>query len=240
MKRGQVTAFIIVGLVVLIAIILVYFANSEYLKDLFEEQRTKLTGIPAEIKPVGDYIQQCLDDVSKTGVDFVLLQGGYYEPKDYVELDLFRVAYWYDNKDISPSLEVIENEISKGINPLFKSCIDEYDSSYKINLTSLKTDVKIKEKKILFTSNVNMNVIYKDVTYTINKKYILKKDSDVFDIYNTAKTIIDSEVLNPDEIDLTFLAEIPYDINFFKTDTNEIIYTIISDKTTLYFANRFI
>src|SRR3989344_9340452 len=100
MKRGQVTYFIIAGLIVLIAVILIFSARLSLLKDVYEEQTAKLLGVPADIKPVEDYVQECLNDVSKTGVDFVLLQGGYYAPKEYIPLDIFKVAYWYDNKDI--------------------------------------------------------------------------------------------------------------------------------------------
>lgn len=239
MKRGQVTYFIIAGLIILIAIIMVLATRLDILKNFYEEQRTKLVGAPAQIKPVESYIQECLDSVLEPSIDLILIQGGYYEPKNYVELDLFRVTYWFNGGDISPSLKIVENEITKGINPLFQNCINEFDSSYLLDLKEIKHNIQIKDKNILLTSTMNIGVIYKNITFTIEKKFNIKKDSEVFDIYNTGKSIVDSEVSNPEEIDLTFLTEIPYDVNFFKTREDEIIYIITSNETTLYFANKF-
>ena len=240
MKRGQVTYFIIAGLIVLLAVILIFSARLSFLKDVYEEQTNKLIGVPADIKPVEDYIQGCLNDVSKTGVDFVLLQGGYYGPNNSVELDLFKVAYWYDGKDVSPSLETVQNEISKFIDENIVSCIINFpDNNYNLTFKEQKASTKINNKNILINLNLNMNINFKNITFKLNKRFNVKLDSDAYDIYNSAKEIVKSEELNPSDIDLTFLAEIPYDINFFKNEEDEIVYVIESNQTTLYFANRF-
>ena len=236
MKRGQVTYFIIAGLIVLIAVILIFSARLSFLKDVYEEQTTKLLGVSADIKPVEDYIQGCLNEVSKTGVDFVLLQGGYYEPNNSVELDLFKVAYWYDNKDISPSLETVQNEISKFINANLNECILTFlDSDYKINLANPKIQTNVKKDLILITAEYRTNVESKNITFKLNK-FNSKLSHDITNIIESGKKIVDMES-NSQDIDIELMESLNYKVDIFPYD-DVLIYSLSNNQTTLMFANK--
>ncbi len=236
MKRGQVTYFIIAGLIVLIAVIMIFSARFDFLKSLYEEQTTKLIGVPSDIKPVEDYLQDCLDDVSKTGVNFVLMQGGYYDPDNSIELDLFKIAYWYDNKDISPSFETVQNEISKFINANLNECILTFpDSDYKINLITPKTQTTVKKDLILITTEYKTNVEYKNTTFKLNK-FNSKLKQDITDIIESGKKIVDME-LNNQDIDLELIESLNYKVDMFPYD-DDIIYSLSNNQTTLMFANK--
>jgi len=241
MKRGQVTYFIIAGLIVLIAVILIFSARLSLLKDVYEEQTAKLLGVPADIKPVEDYVQECLNDVSKTGVDFVLLQGGYYAPKEYIPLDITDVAVWYDKgSDLSPSLETIGKEVSIIDNKLLKSCINNFiKQDYGLIINNITTKVTINKANILTESNTNIDVDYKNLTFKINRNFNNKQDSDLYDVYAAAATALDIIKKNPDQIDLISLSNIGYDINFFRYNENEMVYTITTNNTNLFFGGRF-
>src|SRR3989344_6619814 len=129
MKRGQVTHFIIAGLIIIIAIVLVLFARSEYLKNLYEEQRTKLVGLPADIKPIEDYVQECIDLSAPIAKDVIALQGGYAYPNESIDIAIANVAYWYDKKDISPSINIIENQMSIYFKDLVENCIKGFNDT---------------------------------------------------------------------------------------------------------------
>jgi len=236
MKRGQVTYFIIAGLIVLIAVILIFSARLSFLKDVYEEQTNKLIGVPADIKPVEDYVQECLNDVSKTGVDFVLLQGGYYNPNNSIELDLFKVAYWYDNKDISPSLETVQNEISKFINANLNECILTFPySDYKINLVNPQAQTTIKKDLILITAEYKANIEYKNITFKLSK-FNSKLSHDITNIIDSGKKIVDMES-NSQDIDIELIESLNYKVDIFPYDDG-LIYSLSNNQTTLMFANK--
>ncbi len=241
MKRGQVTYFIIAGLIVLIAVIMIFSARLSFLKDIYEGQTAKLIGVPADIKPVEDYVQGCLNDVSKTGIDFVLLQGGYYAPKEYIRLDITDVGMWYNKgKDISPSLETIGNEASIIDNKLLTSCIKNLvKQDYGLIINNITTKVTINKANIITESNTNIDVNYKNLTFKINRNFNNKQDSDLYDVYAAAATALDIIKKNPGQIDIIFLSNIGYDINFFRYNENEIVYTITTNSTNLFFGGRF-
>src|SRR3989338_11291846 len=165
MKRGQVTQFIIAGLIILIAVIFIILARLDYVKDLFEQQKTKFVGVPFDIKPVEEYVQSCLNEVAPLSKSAVLIQGGYYEPNNYIEIDIANVALWYDKgKDVSPSLKFIESEIGKVVDVLINSCIKEfYMEGYGLSINNINTNVKISENNILMQSFVDVDVNYKDL-----------------------------------------------------------------------------
>lgn len=235
MKRGQVTYFIIAGLIILIAVIMILSARFDLIKNFYEEQRTKLVGVPAEIAPVENYIQECLDEVSNTGVKFVLLQGGYYDPINNVDLDSFKVAYWIDGKAISPPLKIIQNEISKFIDSSINECILAFpDINYKITPTKSRTQTIIKEKLILIKIKYNTNVEYKDITYTLNS-YNTNLNLDITKIIEDGKKIVQMEIDNQNELDISLLETLDYKIDIFPHDRG-LIYSLSNNQTTLMFA----
>ena len=241
MKRGQVTEFIIAGLIILIAGIFIVIAKFGYVQDVLEQQKDKFVGVPSDIKPVRTYIGGCLAEVSKTAKEIVLLQGGYYDPKKYIAIDISNVALWYEEgKDISPTLKTIENEIANTTDKLLPLCIEEYGiEDYKISINGIDSLVRINKDNILAQSNVRINVNYKEINFTINEKFSTKYDSDLYSIYNVAIAIVDMEVKDPRNIELTTLSDFGYDINFFRYNENEMVYIITTEYTNLFWGNKF-
>ena len=241
MKRGQVTQFIIAGLIILIAIIFIMSARLDYVKDLFEQQKTKFVGVSSDIKPVEEYVQSCLNEIAPLSNSAVLIQGGYYEPNNYIGIDIANVALWYDKgKDVSPSLKFIESEIGKVVDVLINSCIKEfYMEGYGLSINNINTNVKISENNILMQSFVDVDVNYKDLNFSIKKKFNDKQDSDLYSIYGAGRAIIDLEVRNPDSIELTTLSKFGYDINFFRYNEDEMVYTIKTKNTNLFIGSKF-
>ena len=74
-KSGQVTMFIIVGIVILFAFAFVfYIANSAPKKP--KPGITQTARIPADVLPVQNYVTSCLDLVAKDGLELLGKQGG--------------------------------------------------------------------------------------------------------------------------------------------------------------------
>ena len=238
MKRGQITLFIIIGILVLLAVSLTLYVNKEYIKSIFEERITRLENIPQEIQPLENHIKSCIEDTAKLSLNLVFAQGGYFEPKNHIRMEAFDVAYWFDEKDISPSIQTIEKEIAKSIRYLITGCIMDFEEDYKINIKIIKPIVKISGDKIISSAEVRLIVEYKNLTYNLNKNYEASFESEAKNIYDSAKIIIQSEKEDPGSMDLTLLSNLPQIVNFFKF--NETIVYVVSDKEPyLMFANRF-
>src|SRR3972149_5243020 len=102
-RKGQVTVFIILGIVVLLIAALGFYAWSQlYLQKPVVPEIT----VSDELKPLQSYVSQCLAQVSKEGLQVMGRSGGYAVPESLRanpipykgEAILFepdRIAYWY-------------------------------------------------------------------------------------------------------------------------------------------------
>jgi len=145
-KRGQVTLFVIVGIIVVLGIVL--FTNFRYeIVDFFGDLTQGETVIAEQLQPVQNHIQSCLEDVTLEGVDLLASQGGYINfPEDKYEndrrnkfsnvLNVFPgvdVAYWF-YEDVSgnqisqiPTIQIMEEELEEYIAESFEKCVSTSD-----------------------------------------------------------------------------------------------------------------
>ena len=74
-KTAQITAFLLVGMLILITFGFVYYVASTMITSKIRTEQTEK--IPLEIQPVKTYIETCLDGIAKEGLDLIGKQGGY-------------------------------------------------------------------------------------------------------------------------------------------------------------------
>lgn len=136
MKKGQLTVFIIIGLILLISIGLVTYLTTQQVVKPVEEE----TIVPEDVRPVHEIVQSCANDIAKEGLGLLGLQGGFIQlpgiidrtPSAYVPLDSanqFKVPLWYyEGEDRTPSLGFMEREIARHVNQQLKDCTDDFAS----------------------------------------------------------------------------------------------------------------
>lgn len=245
MKRGQVTAFIIAGVIILIAVVLVLVSQSEYIKDFFDVQRSKLVGVASEVEPVKEYIEGCLKDVGEDAVTLVMLQGGYLSPdlnpgifKEYSKID---ISYWYyDKKDISPNIEDIKNEIAVYVDEILPTCIDSFAfeyglTEYILEYDELETTINTKGEEIIFNTKIKLDITYKENNFRIDN-IIASVERDSIDVFNSAKLLFEDLMLSDNNLNLN--KDYKYDINFFYGEVGT-IYSVHSNNTMVNFAVNF-
>jgi len=132
MGKAQVTLFIIIGVIILLSIVTVIYFTTRITVVPLEEEIV----IPADIKPVYDFITECTYDIAKQGIIRAGLQGGYVTmppaiarvPTSYVSVDPFgvvKVPYWYyDGEDRTPSLSAVQREVALFVRDNLNQCID--------------------------------------------------------------------------------------------------------------------
>ena len=163
------------------------------------------------------------------------MQGGYLEPENKINLESIDVAYWYDRKDITPSIETIEKETVKSVQEILPNCILDFNEEYSIEIKEIKPKISIKDKEVIVEDVVNLDVTYSNLTYQIRKTYNSQIESDASGIYNSAKKIIRSEIENPEYFDLTLLSGLGYMATFYRIG-DAVVYSVSSENTYLNFA----
>src|SRR3989344_7710827 len=111
-KRGQVTVFIIIGIIILFTFAgIMYFTKTVIKEDITAEGDPVIADVPQEFQPIKAYTDNCLRQIGERGLLVLGEQSGYIYPEllgDYsvsaptdsegLNLEPLKVPYWHYNK----------------------------------------------------------------------------------------------------------------------------------------------
>ncbi|MBW3018915.1 hypothetical protein KY329_01890 [Candidatus Woesearchaeota archaeon] len=134
MRKGQVTLFIIIGIIILLSVALVLYYQAETTKA----PARKYVAVPEDIEPVYSYVTECLNQVSKDGLHILGTQGGFINipgiientPSSYIPSDALGVVktplWYYEGEDRTPDLDFMAAELSRYIRARLPLCINNF------------------------------------------------------------------------------------------------------------------
>lgn len=152
-KRGQVTIFIIIGIVIVALGLLIYF--------LLPKIKTTLGVSPQSPE---EFIETCIKDEITNAVEKISLQGGSLEPTAYTLFNDEKVQYtcytseYYATCTVQQPLLVqhIEKELSDEISPLAEDCFNSLKENYEnqgynVEMNIGSTSIQLLPERILST-----------------------------------------------------------------------------------------
>lgn len=199
-KKAQVSEFIIVGVILLIATgVFIYIRANLELPDQ----------VPQDFLPVKTYVEGCTQQVTQEAVDLLGVQGGYIEIPDYIRYDPtsyvqeagigFRIPLWYYKGETRmPSKQDMEQDISRYIENNVLDCIDgflPFEDQFVIEeLSSPRAETTIADDKVivLLKYDILLKDEVNDRTFELNE-YIAKSTSNLGDVYDLARDILLTE-----------------------------------------------
>ncbi len=212
-KRGQVSLFVIIGVIIVILVGLgIYYRGS--IISLLGGKNAQSEAFDSNINVVKNYVDTCLYQTTEEGIYVVSLQGGYLDiPEDSSVLDGFNVMsnsltvlpglyvpYWYYqsangiNQNQIPSKELIEKEITKYLEQNFLSCINEFEglSPVIVQDGTPDFDVTIHDKNVDVSTNYHLDIQQENITGKL-EKFSQSINLPLGDFYDTAVQIMEKE-----------------------------------------------
>lgn len=134
MVRGQITVFIILGIVLLLGVATVVYFTSQQV--VFREGVV----IDKEAQPVYDYVASCLASIAEEGIVLQGMQGGYLSlpssieraPASYVPMDnrgIVKVPLWvFERENRVPSLAQMETELGAYVRDNLDACLNKFSA----------------------------------------------------------------------------------------------------------------
>ena len=135
MKRGQVTIFIIIGLIMVISAGLFFYFRSS--------MASEAELVQPEVVPVRNFVESCIGAVARNGLNILGANGGYItfpkeienDPLSYLStgpLNAFKNPYWW-YKGISriPTLESMQEQLNTYIASEIPNCIADFGELQK-------------------------------------------------------------------------------------------------------------
>lgn len=158
MKRGQVTIFVIIGIVIALVGGGIYFLT-----------RGESSASDVESADVHSFVESCLEKTSEEGILLVAKNGGYYYPGLVDSIDNVPI-YFNQGKFNIPEKENIENELSLYIEFNLFSCFDNFTifPNKEISIGEIEVDTKINFEDVSFELFLPVSIIKGDSVSTIN------------------------------------------------------------------------
>lgn len=236
-KRGQVTIFMIIGI-----LILIIMGSFFLIKSYSEEKRveTEAEIIQQEIKmsaPVKQYIESCLDSTGKKALLFVGKHGGYYELPLQSDDFFLMPYYFYDNKSHLISKKELEIQISNYINHELFFCVKNFvffeEHGYDIKQEDVSTSTIIAKNKVILNLNFPVTLAKGDSVQNIFE-FTTSINSRLGIVYEVIK-----ELLEEQENDLASICiscgvvlgiehDLRIEMNFI--EEGEMMFTIVDEK----------
>jgi len=253
LKRGQITLFMVLGIVILISISAVIYLNTMSKKTPNE----RLFETSTDILPVKTFVESCLKDTVADGADYLSSQGGYYVvPYNFVDVGgIVNIPYYIDYKegDIAPDANDLKLQLESYVSDLIISCVRNFSALSQIGLNiniedSPTADATLNNDRISVKLNFPLQVT-KGETITKVTEFITSIEHPLLKLHSigieTTRLIEkDMEIIpTSDIIDLG----IERNVYFLIMDNmnGDVIYSIIdnynkSDELFFNFATRYL
>lgn len=201
-KKGQVTIFVIIAILVVVAGILIYT-----FRDDLRVEKT-----PVSIEPVKTAFLDCLETKTNLGVSLLESNGGYivspefesgtrYQPfSSNLRVGGLRIPYWYYisgsniEKEQVPTISSMEEELEMFIESEAMKCDFNLlrDEGYSINVGEPQATVKIDEDFVQVDLDLSL-AVEKNLDSAILKDHTLRVNTNLGELFSIAKDIYEKE-----------------------------------------------
>ena len=251
-KKGQITIFIIIGIVLLVAVGFLFYYQTQIV-ERGDIQRIFSFGL--DVTPIEQYVQSCLKTVSLDAIENISEQGGYYNLDNVLSTDssLYSTAYYfYEDRVLIPNKKKVEEEIENYINEHILFCISDFDAfreqGFNISFGYTENSVTLNPNEVIISMNMPVEITKQDQKKELKRFYVNLNDVRLGSMLETASTLINNQLLDPDYIPLSYIYDVAERDNFFihiedERDINVYFFIIIDNRSNpsrkLIYANKY-
>lgn len=194
-KKGQVSLFIIIGLVILIVLGILTTLYFSVLKEKLGVEREKSVEFTTQANLLKSSLQQCFEKTTSTEIQFIGLQGGYYlsnQPSiSYLTYDI----PYYNQK--LPTKESIEKELNNALISNLPACVNSAKENTAFTIQSATPVVKTKISENGITANVVYNIkLEKDNSVSDLNKFSISVPVKLYKYYLLNKELLQQQPQN--------------------------------------------
>jgi len=236
-KRGQITPFIILGLVFLLFFLIILFTKSYRIE--------KIGAISSdELNPIKYYVDLCAKSSASDALYILGVQGGYtVQPQLYFQSAYTKIAYWYyEGQDTSPTIEEMEQELSAYVDKALPECIESLnafsDMGFEFEFGDINTETKINQNNVEFRIDYPITIIKGESKAEINEFYKIIPVR-LGHIHSIAEEIVKKEIEDPDWIDMTYLVNQDLNFKIYPYDENTLIYSVLDNQSVIKYGTPF-
>lgn len=197
--KGQVTSFIIVGIMIILIASVVFFLRQSAFEDV-----DVLDYSPEDLSPIESYLVHCLDNSARNALLIIGMQGGYIElpgniyshPRTFLQTTQggMKVPLWkIDGQEVFPDLRLVESQMETFIEKDIKPCVNALTEMDSLGDILFKSDplvnVSINKEDVSFILNYEFEAEFENKFVTF-EKFGVRTPVKLFDMLSTASYLI--------------------------------------------------
>lgn len=229
MKKGQITLFVILGVIIIGAIALGLYFRQQIVSSQTLKEVAETSELPPELESLKEDIQECANAVSDEALYFVGQQGGYFlAPDDSIQVEDTAIAYGVQNGvKTLVSEDAFKSEVSSYIEAFLPGCVDYSPyAEFELFDQSPVTAVNINDE------NTNLEVDYKvtaqkgENAYNLFEPYEVVLPLRVKNVYEASSKIADDIASSPEEFDIARILSYGMDVQLENLGSNVIVVNV--------------
>tara|TARA_Y100000310_G_scaffold84714_1_gene81610 strand:+ start:1878 stop:2666 length:789 start_codon:yes stop_codon:yes gene_type:complete len=193
-KRGQLTIFVILGLIILLVALATVFL-------IENTQKTELTAIEGDLQipAIKNFIQTCIKTTTQDAIFANGLRGGYYNLPELstITYNDNLPYYKYKQNNYLPSIDELSKQLGLYLDDNLNNCFDNFASfveqGYDFELGEIESSPSINQDNLDLIVKVPLKINLADKTATIGKVQSSIQLLEVLETLNFAKELIATE-----------------------------------------------
>lgn len=236
-KKGQITLFIIVGVIILLVVSISLMMRASVTKrDLSAEIERDV--LPNDVVPIRNYMEFCLEKLLTPSIFLLGIQGGYLNPPDDALLTRSAVVAYgaIDGENMLPTHEQIQLELETYLEESIEVCsaslIVFENQGLKIERGDADATVSVTGDSVLALIEYPVTVTLLDSTYGINE-FFVSVPIRLGYILDELDLIIATIVENPEFVDYEGLSQRGGHVSIMPYNEETILYSFQDKESTI-------
>jgi len=226
-KRGQVTIFIILGIILVAAVgATLYFRGGAIKNRLLGT--TELSTLPEDVDALRSEIDSCQQLIATQAVELLGLQGGFiFPPQDSLTVGDSIVALAYDGRVQVPSVGSMEQDLADYMDLALPLC-PEYEAyqNLQIEAGDSSTKVNTADGKVSFSTKYTLSINSGNDTFRVSEPYSSTVETDLVKMRETMLNVANTFSKQPGTIDPAALLSLGMPIQIFPIDGETALFII--------------
>ena len=210
-KRGQVTVFIVIGIVIVLVAVLFWHARSQYGVGVKTE-----VFLEGPLESIKSETNDCITKIVNPLVATLAKQGGDLDPREYRLYNSQKVKYLclnIPNKNVCTnnldSLAKIEQQLQQRLQTELLTCIPksllESKKGYNIKYTDPKVEVKLGEEDVYITVDFPLTISKEGLTQNLQKTTKIIKGVPLGKLYEHVYSIVEAHASKGEFFQLPYM-----------------------------------
>ena len=245
-KRGQVTIFLIVGIVILLVSILILYLTQDVTERDIESEKDLSGDLVLTKSALISYVESCIEDVTSSSLYLLSMQGGFiYNTIDteFLAMENGLIQYGLFNGEKIISKDRMEKDLSEFVNKNLPSCLNDF-SSFKnagidVVYEGVESKVGINQQFITVIVDLSMKSYLPEDEIISFSPFKIKLESKLANILDTTNEIIE---IYEGGMDLNKFSLLNYSPILFPYDFHTTIFSLHDEESeeplTFMFAVR--